>query len=99
MNYCICQLCEVKQKKLAVLLMVDTNREGNQADVDRLMPLLPTWGYDEVIKPQNPTKRDMIQSLQKLQKYKGTYHVTNIHTFDRNRSINKLKKGMKQIQT
>ena len=69
---------EVKHRKVAVLLMVDTERDGNQADVDRLTKLLPKWGYDTVIQPTNPTKKEMIQALQSVQKFNGQYDVNFI---------------------
>ena len=69
---------EVKHRKVAVLLMVDTDRDGNQTDVDRLKNLLPKWGYDTVIQPTNPTRKDMIQALQSVQNLKGPYEVNFI---------------------
>ena len=69
---------EVKHRKVAVLLMVDTDRDGNQTDVDRLKNLLPKWGYDTVIQPDNPTKTDMIQALQSVQNFKEPYDVNFI---------------------
>jgi len=57
----------VKHRKLAVLLTVDTNRDGNEADVARITALLPNLGY-EVIQPTNPTRREMIRTLISLQK-------------------------------
>ena len=71
---------EVKHNKVAVLLTVDTNRDGNQADVDRLTKLLPKLGYDTVINPKNPTKKQMITTLQDLTKLKGSYDVTHSHS-------------------
>ena len=71
---------EVKHKKLAILLTVDTDRLGNQVDVDRITKLLPNLGY-ELIQYVNPTRSDMIQSLQNLQKKtERTYHVTYLNS-------------------
>ena len=69
---------EVKHRKVAVLLMVDTDRDGNQADVDRLTKLLPKWGYDTVIQPTNPTRKDMIQALRRVQNFKEPHEVNFI---------------------
>ena len=71
---------EVKHRKVAVLLMVDTERDGNQADVDRLKKLLPKWGYDTVIQPTNPTIKDMIRALKSVQNFEEPHDV-NFITF------------------
>jgi len=54
--------------KVAILLTVDKKRDGNEADVERLLPLLEECGYGEIINKREATKQDMIDTLRDLQK-------------------------------
>jgi len=61
-------------KKVAIVMTVDKNRPGNNMDVDRILKILPEWGYDKIINVKNFTKRQIIDTLVKLQKLDGIYH-------------------------
>ena len=65
-----------ENRKIAVVLAVDTNRPGNKADVKRLMTVLPNLGYRKIICPENPTRQEMVDSLKRLHKLQGSYGVT-----------------------
>ena len=61
-------------------MTVDEDRPGNAVDVERILKVLPLWGYDKVINVKNATRGEMAQALQGLQKLDGIYHV-NQHAF------------------
>ena len=58
-----------------MLLLVDTNREGNSADVARLCKVLPSMGYGNIIQRKDPTKQDMIDAIQGLAQIKQEQKV------------------------
>ena len=62
---------------MAILLTVDKKRKGNEADVERLLPLLDNWGYSEVINKRDPTRQDMVDTLRDLQKRDNIHSVNN----------------------
>jgi len=57
--------------RLAIILGVTKNREGNLKDMRALGKLLPTLGY-QVISKEDPTKKEMIGVLRELQKLNTT---------------------------
>jgi len=65
---------EQNARKIAVVLTVDDNRPGNDVDVERILELLPRWGYGEIINVRNATRDQMVQTFLDLQKVEGIYH-------------------------
>ena len=69
---------EIDKGKVAILLTVDKKRDGNSADVQRLLPLLKKWGYGEIINKRDVKKQEMIDTLCDLQKRSSLHSVTKI---------------------
>ena len=68
--------------KVAILLTVDKKRDGNEADVERLLPILEECGYGEIINKREATKQDMIDTLRDLQKRDNLHSVTKDYHFE-----------------
>ena len=63
------------EKKVAVVMTVDKDRPGNAVDVERILNVLPKWGYGKVINVKNATKAGMVKALKDLKKLDGVFHV------------------------